>query len=201
MNCTSLAQVQTYHILLTGFALPPGRLDIGCQKPLLAKPEAFRHTSGSLVILPRLVCLYPLSCHRKQVICPNFVLRQYGSTIILIKRDMVACTVVVAERVSKRSHQPNAVQLTVERLTACPPPPVIVADVDDEKLLFTGLPVTRRGKHAAAAAAAADGGESDENDEQTLRSFVQTAAGAEILHVTYSTQRDDAVITFHTTPG
>jgi len=75
---------------------------------------------------------------------------------------------------------------------------VIVADVDDEKLLFTGLPVTLRGKDAAAAA---DGGESDENDEQTLRNFVETAAGAEIRYVTYSTQRDNAVITFHTTPG
>ena len=82
---------------------------------------------------------------------------------------------------------------------------MIVADVDDEKLLFTGLAVTRRGKDAADAADDDDGGggggESDENDEQKLRNFVQTAAGAEIRHVTYSTHRDNAVITFHTTPG
>ena len=119
----------------------------------------------------------------------------------LIKLEVFTCIFVVAERVSKRFHQLGSVQLTVERLTACPPPPVIVADVDDEKLLFTGLPVTRRGKDAAAAAAADDGGESDEDDEQKLKNFVQTAAGAEILHVTYSTQRDNAVITFRTTPG
>jgi len=115
----------------------------------------------------------------------------------LIKLEVFTCIFVVAERVSKRFHQLGSVQLTVERLTACPPPPVIVADVDDEKLLFTGLPVTRRGNDAAAA----DGGESDEDDDQKLKNFVQTAAGAEILHVTYSTQRDNAVITFRTTPG
>ena len=68
---------------------------------------------------------------------------------------------------------------------------MIVADVDDEKLLFTGLPVTQRGKAAAA----------EISDEQKLKNFVQTAASAKILHVTYSTQRDNAVITFHSTPG
>ena len=72
---------------------------------------------------------------------------------------------------------------------------MIVADVDDEKLLFTGLPVTQPGKDVVAAA------DADINDEQKLKNFVQTAASAKILHVTYSTQRDNAVITFHTTPG
>ena len=137
------------------------------------------------------------------VVVVNVLLVGSVDSTTLIKLEVFTCIFVVAERVSKRFHQLSSVQLTVERLAACPPPPVIVADVDDEKLLFTGLPVTRRGKDAAAAAADDDDddGESDEADDQKLKNFVQTAAGAEILHLTYSTQRDNAVITFRTTPG
>jgi len=96
----------------------------------------------------------------------------------------------VAERVSQRRHQLGSTELTVERLVAWPPPPIISTDVDQLKLLFTALPVT--------AAAAADNGD---DDEQKLRNFVQRAAGAEIGHVTYSSDRDKAVISFQSTPG
>ena len=94
---------------------------------------------------------------------------------------------------SQRRHQLGSTELTVERLVAWPPPPIISTDVDQLKLLFTALPVTARNN-----AAAADNGD---DDEQKLRNFVQRAAGAEIGHVTYSSDRDKAVISFQSTPG
>ena len=105
----------------------------------------------------------------------------------------VTCNALVAERVSKRRHRLESKELKVERLVACPPPPIISADVDELKLLFTSLPVSANCKDAAAAAAADD-------DEQKLKEFVQAAAGAEIQHVTYSSERDKAVIAFQSTP-
>ena len=100
---------------------------------------------------------------------------------------------------SKRRHALNSTALSVEKLAARPPPPVIQADVDDEKLLFTHLPVTR---HQPAAAAAEDDEDEDGGrDEQKLKAFVRSAAGAQISHVTYSSQRDKAVVSFRTTPG
>lgn len=107
---------------------------------------------------------------------------------------------------SQRRHQLNSAQLTVEKLVARPPPPMISADVDDQKLLFTDLPVTERHHQQTRgkSAAAADDDEvsdHDENDAQKLKNFVQSAAGAEISHVTYSSERDKAVVSFATTPG
>jgi len=112
-------------------------------------------------------------------------------------------------RVSKRSHKLDSVQLAVEILSARPPPPLILADVDGEKLVFSDLPVSQypqrtTGKAAAAAAAtdaSGDDTDDDGNDEQKLKEFVQSAAGAQIGHVTYSTQRDKAVVSFLSTPG
>jgi len=79
---------------------------------------------------------------------------------------------------------------------------MILSDVDERKLLFSGFPVTQRHQLAGVKDAADDtNGDADENDEQKLKNFVQRATEARIDHMTYSTQRDKAVVTFHTTPG
>jgi len=84
---------------------------------------------------------------------------------------------------------------------------MMLADVDEEKLLFSGIPVTQRQQQTRGKdAAAADDGDDDDDDggkddEQKLKKFVQSASGAQIRHVTYSTQRDSAVVTFASTPG
>jgi len=102
--------------------------------------------------------------------------------------------------VSKRSHELDSVRLAVEILSARPPPPLILADIDEEKLLFSDLPVSQHHQRTTGKAAAA-ATDDDENNEQKLKKFAQSAAGAQIGHVMYSTQRDKAVISFLSTPG
>lgn len=102
----------------------------------------------------------------------------------------------MADRVSKKDHQLDKVDLVVERLVACPPPPMVSADVDEQKLLFTGLLVTQKTRNKAAEAVC-----DDVDDVENLKNFVKKAAGTQIVHVTYSTERDKAVITFQAIPG
>jgi len=105
--------------------------------------------------------------------------------------------VVAAARVSKRTHALDATPLTVEKLAARPPPPMILKDVDEDELLFTHLPLSQQ----RTAAAADDDDATNRDDKQKLKAFVESAAGAEISDVTYSAQRDKAVVSFCTTPG
>jgi len=81
---------------------------------------------------------------------------------------------------------------------------MILADVDDKKLLLSYLPVSGHHEHTAGKDTTTGSGVSgggEQIDEQKLKSFVQSAARAHIRHITYSTQRDKAVIDFLSTPG
>ena len=135
-------------------------------------------------------------CNELDITVAGGVSREGGSALVMLMGDVVTCNAVVADRVAKRRHRLDSTELKVGRLVACRPPPMISADVDELKLLFSGLPVTDppRNHHDDAAGGGGD-------DGQKLKKFVQRAADAEIRHVTYSSERDKAVIDFHSTPG
>jgi len=88
----------------------------------------------------------------------------------------------VAKNVENRpSHTLNGINLTVKRLKALPPPPIVSRDVDEEKLLFSELP--------------------DGSDASSLKSFIAKHLGCTANHVTFSTLSDMAVVEFQGTPG
>jgi len=88
----------------------------------------------------------------------------------------------VAKNVENRpSHIQKGVNLTVKRLKATPPPPIVSRDLDEEKLFFSELP--------------------DGSDATSLTSFIAKHSRCEANRVTFSMLSDVAVVEFRGTPG